>query len=65
MNAHLSRRDFVAGIGGGGLLSGIAVAVKSLRPDVRVVGVQAALDQRQRHHGPGYDLAAVPPHQFP
>jgi len=28
--------------GGGGLLGGIAVAVKSLRPDVRLVGVQAA-----------------------
>jgi threonine dehydratase len=28
--------------GGGGLLAGIALAVKSLRPDVRVVGVQAA-----------------------
>jgi threonine dehydratase len=28
--------------GGGGLLAGIAIAVKSLRPDVRVVGVQAA-----------------------
>jgi threonine dehydratase len=28
--------------GGGGLLAGIAVAVKALRPDVRVVGVQAA-----------------------
>ncbi|MEI5672846.1 MULTISPECIES: threonine ammonia-lyase [unclassified Nocardioides] len=28
--------------GGGGLLAGIAIAVKELRPDVRVVGVQAA-----------------------
>lgn len=28
--------------GGGGLLAGIAIAVKQLRPDVRVVGVQAA-----------------------
>ena len=27
--------------GGGGLLAGIAVAIKGLRPDVRVVGVQA------------------------
>ena len=29
-------------IGGGGLIAGIALALKSLRPDVRVVGVQAA-----------------------
>lgn len=27
--------------GGGGLLAGVALAVKSLRPDVRVIGVQA------------------------
>ncbi|MEU3978725.1 threonine ammonia-lyase [Streptomyces sp. NPDC026672] len=31
----------VVGIGGGGLAAGIAVAVKSIRPDVRIVGVQA------------------------
>jgi threonine dehydratase len=34
-------KTIVVGIGGGGLISGIAVAVKALRPDVRVVGVQA------------------------
>ncbi len=28
--------------GGGGLLAGIAIAIKSQRPDVRVIGVQAA-----------------------
>ncbi|GAA4450883.1 threonine ammonia-lyase [Phytohabitans houttuyneae] len=32
----------VTGLGGGGLLSGIAVAAKALRPDLRVIGVQAA-----------------------
>jgi threonine dehydratase len=30
-------------IGGGGLISGIAVAAKTLKPDIRVIGVQAAL----------------------
>ncbi|MFD6437894.1 threonine ammonia-lyase [Streptomyces venezuelae] len=35
-------RTLVVGIGGGGLVAGIAVAVKALRPDVRVIGVQAA-----------------------
>jgi threonine dehydratase len=35
-------KTIVTGVGGGGLVSGIAVAVKALRPDVRVVGVQAA-----------------------
>ena len=32
----------VVSVGGGGLVSGIAAAVKEVRPDVRVVGVQAA-----------------------
>lgn len=32
----------VASLGGGGLVSGIAVAAKALKPDVRVVGVHAA-----------------------
>src|SRR3954451_18117330 len=31
----------VTAVGGGGLISGLSVAVKALRPDVRVVGVQA------------------------
>lgn len=34
-------RTVVLGIGGGGLAAGVALAVKSLRPDVRVIGVQA------------------------
>jgi len=35
-------RTIVVGVGGGGLVSGIAVAAKALRPEIRVVGVQAA-----------------------
>ncbi|MFI1827232.1 threonine ammonia-lyase [Streptomyces sp. NPDC020412] len=34
-------RTIVVGVGGGGLIAGIAVAVKAVRPDVRIVGVQA------------------------
>lgn len=34
-------RTVLVGTGGGGLVSGIAAAVKGLRPDVRVVAVQA------------------------
>ncbi|MGP4112532.1 threonine ammonia-lyase [Streptomyces sp. 4N509B] len=34
-------RTIVLGVGGGGLAAGVAMAVKSLRPDVRIVGVQA------------------------
>jgi threonine dehydratase len=32
----------VVAVGGGGLLAGVAAAVKAKRPDVRVIGVQAA-----------------------
>jgi threonine dehydratase len=34
-------RTIVVPVGGGGLIAGIAAAVKELRPDVRVIGVQA------------------------
>ena len=34
--------QIVVPIGGGGLISGVAVAVKSMRPNVKVVGVQAS-----------------------
>ncbi|MFD5816798.1 threonine ammonia-lyase [Streptomyces sp. NPDC059618] len=34
-------RTIVLGIGGGGLAAGVALAVKALRPDVRIIGVQA------------------------
>ncbi|KPI06071.1 threonine dehydratase [Actinobacteria bacterium OK074] len=34
-------RTIVLGIGGGGLAAGVAIAVKALRPDVRIIGVQA------------------------
>ncbi len=36
-----SVRTIVVCTGGGGLLAGIALAVKSVRPDIRVIGVQA------------------------
>ena len=46
----------VVPIGGGGLISGIACAVKSLRPEVRVIGVQAArmpsMQSALREHKP-------------
>jgi threonine dehydratase len=34
-------RTIVVGVGGGGLAAGLALVVKALRPDVRIVGVQA------------------------
>jgi threonine dehydratase len=35
-------KTVITGAGGGGLVAGLAVAIKALRPDVRVIGVQAA-----------------------
>lgn len=35
-------RTILVGVGGGGLISGIAIAVKSLKPDVRIIGVEAS-----------------------
>src|ERR1700741_3521587 len=33
----------VVPVGGGGLISGMAIAARALKPDIRVVGVEAAL----------------------
>jgi threonine dehydratase len=41
-------------VGGGGLASGIALALRAVRPDVRIVGVQAAGTLQD---GPGFTIA--------
>lgn len=41
VEALKSLSTVVVPIGGGGLISGIAIAVKALRPDARVIGVQS------------------------
>jgi threonine dehydratase len=35
--------DIVVPIGGGGIISGVAIAAKSLKPDIRITGVEAAM----------------------
>jgi threonine dehydratase len=40
LEAYPEVEQIVVPIGGGGLISGIAVAVKAIRPDVRIVGVE-------------------------
>lgn len=42
LDANLEFDLLYAGIGGGGLLSGVAAAIKQARPHVRVIGVQPA-----------------------
>jgi len=43
-------RTVVVPLGGGGLISGIALAIKQQRPDVRIVGVQADAVAPWRHY---------------
>src|SRR6201986_4263062 len=43
LKAVPSLDTLVVPIGGGGLISGMAIAAKSLKPDLRIVGVQAEL----------------------
>ena len=43
MTAAPDLNDVVVPIGGGGLIAGVATAVKAVRPDVRITGVEAAL----------------------
>jgi threonine dehydratase len=40
---------FVVPVGGGGLISGVALAVKARRPDARIVGAEAAASPVWRH----------------
>jgi threonine dehydratase len=46
----------VVPIGGGGLISGIAVAAKALKPSIQVIGVQAALVPAMYNRIKGTDL---------
>jgi threonine dehydratase len=52
----------VVPVGGGGLISGIAVALKTLRPTIRIIGVeaeQAASAVLSRQTGRAMELAAI------
>ncbi len=50
INDELQNIDsVVVPIGGGGLISGIALALKTIKPDVRVFGVEAEGAQSMKH----------------
>jgi threonine dehydratase len=49
----------VVPIGGGGLLSGVGVAAKALRPDIEVIGVQAQLYPSMYCRIHGHDLPSA------
>ncbi len=42
--------NVIVPIGGGGLIAGIAVAIKSINPTIRIIGVQS--EKRSRHGRP-------------
>jgi threonine dehydratase len=49
----------VVPIGGGGLISGVGIAAKALRPDIELVGVQAALYPSMYCRIGGHDLPSA------
>ena len=56
----------VVSLGGGGLAAGVALAVKSLRPGVRIVGVQAEKQPpTRRRWPPGSRSRSGPPRRWP
>ena len=53
--------QIIVPLGGGGLLAGISLALKSQRPDVRIVGVQADAVAPWRHFLGDGSIAAISP----
>lgn len=53
-------RRIIVPVGGGGLISGIAVALKSLKPDITIIGVNAAESPEMYRAFYGLDLPASP-----
>ena len=49
-------------VGGGGLISGVAIAAKALLPSIRIVGVQSERYPSAHHAFHGLDSSDVPDH---
>jgi threonine dehydratase len=58
---HPELDTLVVPVGGGGLISGVAIAAKALKPEIAVVGVQAALYPAMLHALGGGPLPAGGP----
>ena len=43
-------------VGGGGLIAGVALAVKTMKPDVLIIGVEPEVTSRHQGHGSGHSL---------
>jgi threonine dehydratase len=56
-----STQAIIVPMGGGGLATGIAIAVKSLRPDIKVIGVEASAAACFRHALDVGRIETVPP----
>lgn len=51
----------VVGVGGGGIISGIAAAIKETRPEVRIVGVESAVLPAALRAREAGELVTIPP----
>ncbi len=60
MDAVPAADAIIVPIGGGGLISGIAIAAKSLRPDVEIIGVQASGADSARRSLEAGEIVALP-----
>jgi threonine dehydratase len=49
-------------VGGGGLISGVAIAAKALHPDIRIIGVQSERYPSAHHAFHGLDPDDIPDH---
>jgi threonine dehydratase len=53
----------VVPVGGGGLIAGVAIAAKALKPEIEIFGVQSELYPAMRDALRGGTVATAPPHQ--
>lgn len=59
LGAVASLDAIVVPIGGGGLIAGIAIAAKALRPEIRIIGVQSAAYPSMLHALEGDDTPCI------
>ena len=47
-------------VGGGGLIAGVALAVKTMKPDVLIIGVEPEVTSRHQGHSSGHRVTLSP-----
>ena len=46
-------------VGGGGLIAGVALAVKTMKPDVLIIGVEPEVTSRHQGHSSGHRVTTL------